>query len=137
MPRSGKVLFICEHGNVKSVMAAAYFNQLAARKGLSVRAIARGTDPDSDKVPGPVAEGLGEDGLEVGKFRPAKVTAADLKDARRVICLNLPVESLPSPGGIRAETWNDIPPATQDFRSSRAAILRRIEALIASLAPRH
>src|SRR5262249_61970728 len=39
------VVFVCEHGAAKSVVAAAYFNRLAAERGLSVRAVARGADP--------------------------------------------------------------------------------------------
>ena len=41
------VLFVCEHGAAKSVIAAAYFNQLASEKNLDVRAIERGTNPDT------------------------------------------------------------------------------------------
>lgn len=29
-----QVAFVCEHGNVKSLMAATYFNQQAAQRGL-------------------------------------------------------------------------------------------------------
>jgi hypothetical protein len=45
------VLFICEHGNVKSLMAASYFNLLALQSGLRYRAVSRGTDPNSTTVP--------------------------------------------------------------------------------------
>ena len=36
---AGTVLFICEHGSAKSVVAAAHFNQIAADRGLPYRAI--------------------------------------------------------------------------------------------------
>lgn len=36
-----QVVFVCEHGNVKSLMAASYFNQLAAQRGLRWRAVSR------------------------------------------------------------------------------------------------
>ena len=39
------VVFVCEHGSAKSVIAAAHFNHLAAEKGLPYRAIARGCAP--------------------------------------------------------------------------------------------
>src|SRR4051812_34549689 len=46
------VLFVCEHGAAKSVIAATYFNQLATARGLAVRATARGADPQrSASVP--------------------------------------------------------------------------------------
>jgi len=41
-----RVLFDCEHGSVKSLIAASYFNQRAQSKGLKVRSIARGVAPD-------------------------------------------------------------------------------------------
>jgi arsenate reductase (thioredoxin) len=41
------VVFVCEHGAAKSVIATAYFNKLAAERGLRTRAIYRGVNPDS------------------------------------------------------------------------------------------
>lgn len=38
-----QVLFVCEHGNVRSLMAASYFNQLAQERRLLFRAVSRGT----------------------------------------------------------------------------------------------
>ena len=61
-----QVLFVCEHGNVKSLMAASYFNQLAAKRGLRLRAISRGSAPDSTTVPPPIIAGLRTDGVDVG-----------------------------------------------------------------------
>jgi hypothetical protein len=46
-----QVLFVCEHGNVKSLMAVSYFNQLAQERRLPFRAVSRGTAPDSTTVP--------------------------------------------------------------------------------------
>ena len=39
------VVFVCEHGAAKSVIATAYFNKLAAERGLPYRATFRGTTP--------------------------------------------------------------------------------------------
>ncbi len=41
------ILFVCEHGAAKSVVAAAYFNRLAEEKGLNYKTVFRGTKPDS------------------------------------------------------------------------------------------
>ena len=40
---AGTILFVCEHGSAKSVVAAAHFNQIATARGLPFRAISRGT----------------------------------------------------------------------------------------------
>ncbi len=42
------VIFVCEHGAAKSIIAAAYFNKLAQDRKIKVRAIARGTHPDEE-----------------------------------------------------------------------------------------
>jgi hypothetical protein len=48
---AAQVLFVCEHGNVKSLMATSYFNQMAQERGLAFRAVSRGSAPDSTTVP--------------------------------------------------------------------------------------
>ncbi len=42
------VMFVCEHGAAKSVIATAYFNKLAAERGLPYRATFRGTTPQDE-----------------------------------------------------------------------------------------
>jgi hypothetical protein len=63
------VVFVCEHGSVRSLIAMDYFNRSAGERGLAYRAGARGTAPDAT-VPGPVREGLREDGFVVSGFVP-------------------------------------------------------------------
>ena len=62
------VVFVCEHGAAKSVIAAAYFNKLAGETGLRVRAIARGTNPDPQLSPITIA-GLHADGPPTHSLR--------------------------------------------------------------------
>ena len=45
------VIFVCEHGAAKSILSAAIFNKLARERGLNLRAIARGTNPDPEISP--------------------------------------------------------------------------------------
>src|SRR5437870_6278032 len=45
--KAPSVVFVCEHGAAKSVIATAYFNKLAAERGLPYRAIFRGTLPQT------------------------------------------------------------------------------------------
>ena len=59
------VLFVCEHGAVKSVIAAAHFNRLARERHLAMRAVARGTYPEAE-IPSNVVSGLRADGLAPG-----------------------------------------------------------------------
>lgn len=42
------VLFVCLHGAAKSVIAASYFQRLAAERGVKVRAVFAGTEPEPE-----------------------------------------------------------------------------------------
>src|SRR5687768_4809321 len=76
---SQTVVFVCEHGTVKSVIALAYFRQLAQERHLNIRAISRGTAPDS-AVPARVREGLRLDGLVLGPFSPVQIGRASCRE---------------------------------------------------------
>lgn len=91
-----QVLFVCEHGNVKSLIAATYFNQLARSRGLPFRAVSRGLAPDSDTVPEFVKAPLGAEGFDASTFRPQRLTEADIEPSARVIAIStsLPAETL-------------------------------------------
>lgn len=126
------VLFVCEHGSAKSVVAAAHFNRLAAERGLGVRAISRGTDPDPEMAP-PAVAGLRTDGLQPGDAVPKKLSQPDLDAAARVITFcDLPAD-LKSP--IPVERWEVLPVST-DYAASRDAMLARIEKLLNEIAAR-
>ena len=45
VPAEPTVVFVCEHGAAKSVIATAYFNKIAAERGLRARAVYRGVNP--------------------------------------------------------------------------------------------
>lgn len=125
-----KVLFVCEHGNVKSLMAASYFNQLAAQRGVPFRAVARGVAPDSTTVPQAIAAGLHTDGFDVGDFHPSKVTTGDIAGAVRTVAIST---DLPAGLGIdeqSIERWTDVPPASSDYDAARAALKAHVAALL-------
>lgn len=129
-----QVLFVCQHGNVKSVMAASYFNQEAERRGLRYRAVARGVAPDSPAVPEPIAGGLRADGIDVRGFRAEAVKASDTAASERVVTIGatLPAESEKA-AGRRVEQWNDVPPASDGFVETRDAIKAHVRLLIEEL----
>ena len=77
------VLFICEHGTVKSLLAKLLFEKYAADAGLHIRAISRGSAVES-AVPGWMQAYLLADSLRLGSFTPQALAASDLRDARYV-----------------------------------------------------
>ena len=129
-----KVVFVCEHGNVKSLMAASYFNQLAAQRGLPFHAVSRGVAPDSDTVPKPIVTGLNADGVDVSDFHPAKIATADADEAVRVIAIstNLPVDVRVDTQ--RVERWSDVPAASANYEAARASLKAHVAALLDRLA---
>lgn len=42
------IVFVCEHGSAKSVIAASEFERMAKKEGLAVNILARGTNPDAE-----------------------------------------------------------------------------------------
>jgi hypothetical protein len=92
-PEREHVLFVCEHGAAKSVIAATYFNELAAQHGLSVRAVARGADPQEQPSTATQA-GLKADGLTSVGERPLPLKADDVRHASRVVAFDCDVPTM-------------------------------------------
>jgi arsenate reductase len=127
-----QVLFVCEHGNAKSLMAASYFNQLAQAKGLPLRAVSRGLAPDSETVPEFVKTPLTAEGFDVSTFRPQRLTADDIAAADRVIAISA---TLPTgTPATKSEQWNDVPAASTDYVRSRDSIKAHVQDLLERLA---
>ena len=127
--RTRTVLFICEHGSAKSVVAAAHFNRLVSARGLDLRAISRGTTPDASVHPAAVA-GLAADGL-TATGDPMLLSETDLSDATHVVIFSeLPVRYRLPKG---AQAWT-VPPVSEDYAGARTAIVSRIELLLEDLA---
>jgi len=126
------VLFVCERGSTKSVMAAAYFDRLARERGLKYKAISRGINPDP-ALSQTAKKFLQEDGIEAGGWKPALVAKKDMDDASRIITLGCTL-----PGGDRvaskATDWNDIPSPSQNYQLARDMIKNRVRQLVENLA---
>lgn len=121
------VLFVCEHGAAKSVLAAAHFNRLAAQLGLQVRAIARGTEPEETLSPAAV-QGLAEEGLTPTESLPQKLTAADVHSAQRIVSFcELPPEYQQK---VKIERWNDVPPVSENYAKARDVIIEHIRRML-------
>ena len=129
---SQTVVFVCEHGTVKSVIALAYFRQLARERHLNIRAISRGTAPDS-AVLARVREGLRLDGLLLGPFQPARFTLADLASAVTVISFDQPGVADIVGGRVPTAQWDGLPAVSEDYRIARDSIRQRVSQLVDSL----
>jgi len=132
-----QVLFVCEHGNVKSLMAASYFNQNIREFNLPYRAVARGSAPDSTTVPAAIVQGLEHDGINVSTYQPLKVNASDIASPVRIILIgtSLPA-NLHASSKARIEQWNDVPPASVNFEATRESLRKHVRQLIEQLSKR-
>lgn len=123
-----KVLFVCLHGSAKSLIAAEYFNRLAAARGVGARATSAGTEPD-DVIPPRVAQGLRADGIDVEGRRPRRPTPADVENATAVVTFGCDLGELASRAS-RIERWDDVPAVSEDFTRARDAIVARVTGLL-------
>jgi arsenate reductase len=126
------ILFVCEHGSAKSVIAAAHFNRLAEQKGLSYRAIARGTNPDPE-IPQQVRLNLAKDGLDVATWKPQLVTEKDVREARRVVTLGCKLPFREKIAAGKLVDWKDVPSTSEDYERARTIIVDKIDVFIKTL----
>jgi arsenate reductase len=127
MDRDLNIIFVCEHGAAKSVIAAAHFNRLASQMGLDMRAMARGTHPDEELSP-QALRGLSEEGLTPTESVPQKLTVTELQSAQRVITFcDLPAEY---PQQTSSERWEDVPPVSENYENARDIIVEHIHQML-------
>ncbi len=126
------ILFVCEHGAAKSVIAAAYFNKLAKERGLKYRAVFRGTNPDP--VLAPAADrGLREDGISTDGWKPELITKTDMDTASGIVTLGCALPGKDDVAG-RVMQWNEVPSVSQNYQAARDDIVKRVQSLVDDLA---
>jgi protein-tyrosine-phosphatase len=128
---SRTVVFVCEHGSAKSLIAAQHFNRLAQARGLDYRAVSRGTSPDA-AIPAGVQKGLEADGLSARGMRPTAISASDVAGAVRVVSFAAPLAVEPAHAAKLVE-WRDVPAVSKDYGVAREDIVKRVSRLIAEL----
>ena len=126
-----KVVFVCEHGAAKSVIAASELQRMAKERGLAVTVVSRGSNPDAEIAPG-VRKELESSGMLLGSAKPTKVSANDLTGATRVISFGPDLSAL-MPKGSKVLDWSATPPPSQDYKAARDHILKQLESLLADL----
>jgi protein-tyrosine-phosphatase len=124
------VVFVCEHGAAKSVIATAYFNKIAAERGLRARAVYRGVNPQAD-LSVSALRGLREDGLAVPNQKPSSITQGDVDAATVIFAIGCSLPSQAKQSG-KAHSWDDVPD-DKGYGATRDAIKRHVERLVDDL----
>ena len=126
------IVFVCEHGAAKSVIAATYFNQLASENNLDIRATARGTYPEAEISPKALV-GLKKDGLLPTELVPQKLSLNDVESAHGIVSFcELPEEYSEK---VTIDRWDGVPPVSENYETARDAILVRLKQLINNMSP--
>ena len=125
------VLFVCEHGTVKSLLAKVLFEQYAAEVGLRMQAVSRGTHADST-VPAWMQQRLNLDHIALGTWRPQTLRPTDFADAAYIVSFDVPLGSMAGASAPR-DQWDGLPSVSKDYASGRDAIKKRVHALVDSL----
>lgn len=124
------IIFVCEHGAAKSIVASAYFDKLAAENRLDLHSIARGIHPDAELGPKAVA-GLFADGLTPAETVPQKLSLADVESAAHIVSFcELPEEFQ---NKVTTESWDEVPAVSDGYEAARDAIVKHINHLISNL----
>jgi arsenate reductase (thioredoxin) len=133
-PPVTEVVFICEHGAAKSVVASEYFNKLAAERGLAVRAIARGADPQAD-LSGSAVKGLKSDGMSPTLDAPRPLAASELRNSARVVAFDCEQPGMKALKGMD-DCWDDVPAVSADYDRARDAIRVHVVAMVEQMLER-
>jgi arsenate reductase len=129
--RTPSIVFVCEHGAAKSVIATAYFNKLAAERGLPYRAIFRGTTPQ-DELSGRAVAGLKADGVAIPDGKPTAVGDGDIASATHIFAIGCALPEKAKQSG-KAADWSDVPD-DQGYGPMRDVIVRHLRQLLDDLA---
>jgi hypothetical protein len=128
------VVFVCRNGVAMSVWSAAYFNRLAAARGLREHAIARASVPSFTDVPFRMAFALTIDGFRLAGYRPRVISADDVRSAELVVAIDTQLPPDVGPSDSATEVWEGFPPMREKYFASREVLKARVEALVERLA---
>lgn len=123
------VIFACVHNAGRSQMAAAFFNKLA--DPARARALSAGTTP-GERVHPEVVAVMQEEGIDLGRARPQKLTTEVASEAQLLITMGCGDEC-PYVPGLRRDDWPLDDPKGQPLERVRAIrddIRARVEALV-------
>ena len=130
MAQTKKIIFVCDHGAGKSVVAASYFNKLAKERNLDYVAECRGTNPDSI-VSLKTQEGLTKDDVYDAKIKPTKLQLSDTTNAERIILFTAAPQGINTK--VKTENWSDIENVDAEYQKRRDAIIQKINSLLDTL----
>ncbi len=133
MTTTPTVLFVCVHNAGRSQMAAGYLRALA---GDRVEVLSAGSEP-GDRINPVAVAAMAEEGIDIAGATPKILTTDAVRESDVVITMGCG-DTCPIFPGKRYEDWELDDPAgraIEEVRPIRDEIKRRVEALLAEVAP--
>ncbi|ANF31575.1 heat-shock protein HtpX [Leifsonia xyli] len=133
MTTTPTVLFVCVHNAGRSQMAAGYLRALA---GDRVEVLSAGSEP-GDRINPVAVAAMAEEGIDIAGNAPKVLTTEAVQESDVVITMGCG-DTCPIFPGKRYEDWELDDPAgrpIEEVRPIRDEIKRRVEALLAEVAP--
>lgn len=131
MTEPKRILFVCQHGAAKSVIAAQHFERFAREHGIDVVCEAAGLEP-YESVPEPVVTGLRSDGFEDTPATPRQLTEELVRGADTVVTFGCDISRI-GPLPTAHVNWEGVPAVSDDFEIARNNITGRLQALLEDL----
>jgi arsenate reductase len=120
------VLFICEFGTAKSVIARELFRRRAASRGIAVAAISRGLVIE-DHITPELRRNLTADGINSNAEPFQVLQPQDWQAAKVVVAFNPLPNTIPK---AKVRDWTDVPSVVSKYPAARTEMDKRIEALL-------
>jgi len=132
-----EVLFVCVHNSGRSQMAEGWFNHLAHKRRIDLRAASAGTMPGNQVNPRCV-EAMSEVGVDISQQHPRLIHDDMIASAERVISMGCNIDSgiCPSLTYALTEDWELNDPslmALDEIRALRLDIRNRVENLLTQM----
>lgn len=121
------IVFVCEHGAAKSLIATAYFNKLARERGVKERATFRGVSPQ-EGLSVRAVEGLRADGVAIPDGKPTAIGSDDVAGATHIFAIGCALPPTAASSG-KAADWTEVPD-DRGYAPMRDAIVARVRALL-------
>jgi len=127
-PAIKTIVFVCNYGFDKSVVAASYFNEVMKDKRFHYEAISRAAEANQRKtksIPTAILTDLLSTGLTLQTTDITTLSEAEITSAYKVICLDKPNENLKD--NQKLIFWEDIPPLKADAQNTTSIIKEKVD----------
>ena len=120
------ILFVCEHGAARSVIASKYFEQVASQNGVNAIVQYRGISPDS--IVGKVTrQNLVKEGFQVSNARPGKLNRQIIDESDLIILLDCQMPSGFDYSKEKVLRFSGIPSISENYNAASDSIRQIVQ----------